>query len=123
MSNDWNRQHQAVSVAGPKASQAVSHTAFQFMQTTASLPSLCGPSAANPPRPPSSQSHSISPSAASEGFPGFALLASQKGATVGEVVRAQVSRPGGRLEPLLFPPAPSQEPVVKPLASSGDKHQ
>ncbi len=59
----------------------------------------------------------------SDSFPGFALLAAKQGvATAGDPQASDRhdSVSGGNAEPLLFPPVPSQEAVLRPPTSSGD---
>ncbi len=59
----------------------------------------------------------------SDSFPGFALLAAKAGAVTAGDLGASGSRDsvsGRSAEPLLFPPVPSQEAVLRPPTSSGD---
>ena len=58
----------------------------------------------------------------SDSFPGFALLAKAGAVTAGDIGASDShDRNSGRsAEPLLFPPVPSQEAVLKPPTSSGD---
>ena len=59
----------------------------------------------------------------SDSFPGFALLAAKAGAVTAGDLGASDSHDsvsGGSAEPLLFPPVPSQEAVLRPPTSSGD---
>ncbi len=116
--------------------------------TSASLPLLKEPAAAHAPMSPAQQppasSHrerhssqinarlqpaSLPGSTLSGGFPGFAVLASQQASAATEAAKmkpeasqGQASSSGGEPKPLLFPPAPSQEPMMKPSVSTGDNH-
>ena len=59
-----------------------------------------------------------------DSFPGFVQLAAKQSASAAEETQAsqasQISS-GKSLDTLLFPPAPSQEPVLRPPASSGEE--
>ena len=58
----------------------------------------------------------------SDSFPGFALLAKPGAVIAGDLGASDIHdrSSGGSAEPLLFPPVPSQEAVLKPPTSSGD---
>ena len=57
----------------------------------------------------------------SNSFPGFAQLAAKQSADAAREMQASKNGPGKHFNTLLFPPVPSQEPVLRPPASSGEE--